>query len=300
MIQSILKWFKTPYFYNPSVKFKLKISFFHGLFVFLFLYIFRPFYLYSFQEIILQYTLGLGLGAFVGTFIVLYIPPLIFKNYFHEENWTIGRNLLLILTGVTFIAILLWYFGEMFKEPYNLKSFSFLEFLFYTFLISIFPLTFFVFLNEKNIRRKRRKRARLINKHNTEKLKKVEEKIKVIKEENGDSKVEIFSENQKESIKFRLKELVYITSQGNYASFFIKKNNILKEKVLRITLTEINKILADNSSILRCHKSYIVNTKFIKDISGNARGYLLKSDILPFDIPVSRKFSKQSLLKLLK
>ena len=61
-----------PYYFNPTIKFKLKISFYHGLFLFLFLYIFKPFYLIEFEVIVLKYTLGIGIVAFLATFIVLY------------------------------------------------------------------------------------------------------------------------------------------------------------------------------------------------------------------------------------
>ena len=68
---------------------------------------------------------------------------------------------------------------------------------------------------------------------------------------------------------------------------------------MRVTLTKIEKELQDYNKIIRCHKSYIVNVNFINNINGNARGYLLKSDEIPFNIPVSRSFSKQSLKSLL-
>ena len=85
-MKTILHWLSTPYYFNPTIKFKLKMSFFHGLFVFLFLYIFRPFYLAQFEIIILEYTLGIGIIAFLATFAILYIPALIFKEYFNEDN----------------------------------------------------------------------------------------------------------------------------------------------------------------------------------------------------------------------
>ena len=157
-MKNILNWLSKPYYFNPSIKFKLKIGFYHGIFVFLFLYIFRPFYLTQFNVIILEYTLGIGLIAFLGTFLVLYIPALIFKEYFNEDNWTIGRNLFLMAIGVTFIGIILWYFGEIYKEPYNLKKLTLLQFLSYTFLVSLIPLTFFIFINERNVREKRQKK----------------------------------------------------------------------------------------------------------------------------------------------
>ena len=63
---------------------------------------------------------------------------------------------------------------------------------------------------------------------------------------------------------------------------------------------KIESFLKDYDFIIRCHKSYIVNTKYVNKVTGNARGYLLKCNILDFYIPVSRKFSKKSLLTLVK
>jgi hypothetical protein len=290
-MKSIISWLNTPYYFNTSIKFKLKISFYHGLFLFLFLYIFKPFYLIEFEVIVFNYTLGIGIVAFLATFITLYFPALIFKEYFNEDNWTIGRNLFLMIIGITFIGILLWYFGEMYKEPYHLRKITLLQFLSYTFLISLIPLTFFVFINEKSVREKREKKVLEIK------------EIKRVKEINNykelTKEVTINSDNGKEKINFNIDDLVYITSQGNYASFFLKDGNDLKEKILRVTLIKILVELKGYSNIIKCHKSYIVNINYINDISGNARGYLLKSKLISFNIPVSRKFSKQSLQSLL-
>lgn len=292
-MKNIFSWLSTPYYFNPSTKFKLKVSFSFGLFVFLFLYIFRPFYLSQFQIIILEYTIGIGLISFLGTFILLFIPPFLFKNYFNEDNWTLGRNIFLIVFGILFIGTFLWYFGEMYKEPYNLRKLSLLEYLTYTFLVTSLPVLFFIFNDERRIREKRQKRVDDIKNYKEQKI--IEQNQKL------EEKIIIYSDNKKEHLTFNINDLVYITSQGNYASFFIKKGGKeLKEKILRVTLTKIAEKLNDYPNVIRCHKSYIVNTKFIVDISGNARGYLLKSDFISFDIPVSRKFSKQSLQSLLR
>lgn len=291
-MKNILNWLSTPYYFNPTIKFKLKVSLFHGLFIFLFLYVFRPFYLIEFEVIILEYTLGIGIIAFLATFIILYFPALIFKEYFNEDNWTIGRNLFLMAIGITFIGIILWYFGEMYKEPYHLKKLSLLQFLSYTFLVSLIPLTFFIFINEKNVREKREKRVFEIKEINRKKEINISKKLT--------KEISINSDNGKENITFHIDNLVYITSQGNYASFFLKNESDLKEKILRVTLTKIATELKEYSYIIRCHKSYIVNINIINDISGNARGYLLKSDFIPIDIPVSRSFSRESLQKLIR
>jgi hypothetical protein len=292
-MKRIASWLKTPYYFNPSSRFKLKISFFFGLFVFLFLYIFRPFYLSQFTVIILEYTIGIGSIAFLGTFFMIFVPPLIFKDYFNEDKWTVGRNLFLILIGVIFIGSFLWYFGEMYKEPYHLRKLSLLEYLTYTLLVSSLPLTFFVFSDERKTRYKRQKRI--------DHIRNLKEQKKIEKNQKLEEKIIFYSENKRENLTITVKNLVYVTSQGNYASFFIRneEKNGLKEKILRVTLTKIEEELKDYPNIVRCHKSYIVNTKFIIDISGNARGYLLKSNLIYFNIPVSRSFSKQSLQSLL-
>ncbi|MCH3881348.1 MULTISPECIES: LytTR family DNA-binding domain-containing protein [Tenacibaculum] len=290
-MRKILDWLSIPYYFSSSNKFKVKISFCIGLFVFIFLYVFKPFNLVSLEGLLLKYTSAIGLIAFFGVFFVLYIPALIFKNYFNEDNWTIGRNLLLIIVGILFNGILIWYITSYIKSSENFENLDLLTFLKYTYLVGTIPVVFFIFINEKNVREKREKRAQDINKYNKEK--------RELKKKELDLKTEIFSENKKESISFNINDLVYITSQGNYASLFLKKDEEIKEKILRVTLNKVEEKLKVYPNIIRCHKSYIVNSNFVIDIEGNARGYLLKSDIIPINIPVSRSFSKQSLQKLI-
>ena len=291
-MKSILSWLSTPYYFNPSLQFKLKTSFSFGLFVFIFLYIFKPFTLASLQEILFGYTLGIGIITFLGSFFALYVPPFIFKNYFDEDKWTIGRNLFFTIITIFFLGSILWYFGDLYKKERGITNISYLDFILYTFLVGIIPVFLFIFTNEKNVRERRKKKASEIRE---QKKKKLLEKQKKIKNE-----IVIYSDNKKEHLTIKINNLVYITSQGNYASFFIKKDdNLLKEKILRVTLTKTEEALDDYPNIIRCHKSYIVNTNFIIDIKGNARGYLLKSKYVTLDIPVSRSFSRQSLQGLL-
>ena len=278
-----------PYYFNPSIKFKSKVSLVFGFF-FSFLYIFEPFTLSTFKEYLFDYTLGIGLVTFVGTLIVLIIPPILFKNYFNENKWTIGRNLIYIGLCIIFIGTILWFFGQFFKQETTIKHINYFTFIYYTFLVSALPLIIFISFNEKNIRQKREETAKEINDFKNAKLE-VNLPLKI---------VIISSENNKESFSIEVEKLVYITSEGNYVSFFIIDNNELKEKILRVTLIKIESFLKDYDFIIRCHKSYIVNTKYVNKVTGNARGYLLKCNILDFYIPVSRKFSKKSLLTLVK
>ena len=69
---------------------------------------------------------------------------------------------------------------------------------------------------------------------------------------------------------------------------------------MRVTLTKIIENLKEYPNIIRCHKSYIINSDYVLDISGNARGYLLKIKFISINVPVSRSFSKQSLQSLIR
>ena len=291
-MKSILSWLKTPYFFNPSTKFKFKISLIFGLFVFVFLYVFKPFTLSSYEVFLLEYTAIIGVFTFSGSFFMLYVPPLIFKSYFKEDSWNVGKNIFLILISIVLIGILLWFFAGSYKESKGVENISLPLFLLYSLLVGAIPTFFSVYINEKITRVKREKRAQEITSYKKEKLLEKKNKLK--------HSITIYSENKKESISFNISDLVYVTSQGNYASFFIKnKTDSLKEDILRVTLSKIEIQLENYPGIIRCHKSYIVNTSYIEDIFGNARGYLLKSYLIPFNIPVSRSFSKQSLQSLL-
>lgn len=288
-MESFLKWLSTPYYFNPSKWFKLKASFSLALLVFVFLYVFRPFSISSLSDnIILEYTLGIGLVSFLSSLYLFFIPSFIFKNFFNEDNWTIGRNLLFIFMSLLFVGSILWVFASFYRTNNHISHISYPLFLAYTYLTGSFPIFLLIVINEKKVRLRREKRAK---------------EIKIIKsKENNIHKKEIiiYAENNKEYLKVVVDKLVYITSQGNYASFFFVKDNDLKEKVLRVTLNKITKELESFDTIIRCHKSYLINKDFIDSISGNARGYLIQSSLVPFQIPVSRSFCKESLEKIAK
>ena len=73
----------------------------------------------------------------------------------------------------------------------------------------------------------------------------------------------------------------------------------IKEKIIRNTLTKIAIELKEYTTIKRCHKSYIINTKLMDSISGNARGYYLISELNCVKIPVSRSFKKEEIESLI-
>jgi len=114
--------------------------------------------------------------------------------------------------------------------------------------------------------------------------------------EKKDSLVTIKSDT-KEDLSINLKKLVYIEAQENYSRIVWMEENIIKEKLLRVTLKNIEGQITD-STIIRCHRSFIINSNFNFTISGNSNGYLLKSKLFKESIPISRSLGKEIVSKL--
>ena len=284
----ILNWLKKPYFFINSSKHNILLSFGVGCFIFLFLYIFQPYSISNTLNNKLLYTAGFGFITFVLKSFFFTIPPLIFKEYFRDENWTVGRHIMLLILLVSSITFCNYFYNLFVQNTDNMDLLSLEIFFLYTFSVSIFPIIIFIFISEKLHRVFREKNSKKIMKF----------KVSTPVEKNNED-VNILADNNKENISFNTANLVYITSNSNYASLFINTNNGVEEHILRSTLSKIYKNLENNKNIIRCHKSYIINAKNMDSISGNARGYFLESKLLTNQIPVSRSFKKEDLNNLI-
>ena len=101
----------------------------------------------------------------------------------------------------------------------------------------------------------------------------------------------------REEFTINLKNLVYIEAQENYSKIVWTEDRRVKEKLLRVTLKNLEKQVVE-STIVRCHRSYIINTNVDFDILGNSNGYWLKSDLVKHTIPISRSIGKEIVRKL--
>ena len=82
--------------------------------------------------------------------------------------------------------------------------------------------------------------------------------------------------------------------------FLLNDDDIVIEKVIRITLQTTETLLEKYKEvIIKCHRSYLVNTFHFNNIQGNARSYTLESLKIKNSIPVSRNFPKERLNTLI-
>jgi adenylate cyclase len=101
----------------------------------------------------------------------------------------------------------------------------------------------------------------------------------------------------REVLRFNLKQLLFVEAQENYSRIVWLDNDQVKERLLRVTLKHIEAQIRDKS-IVRCHRSYMINMTVDYTITGNSNGYHLKSKLFPDTIPISRKLGKEIVNKL--
>lgn len=259
-----------------------------GLFVFLFLCVFKPFRLVELHgDNLVPFSFGISVIVVCVFFTTLFLFPIIFKKYFNPDHWTVGKSVMIVATSLALNGFFGWLYSLSSKTE-GVPTESLGAFLLYSLAVGTLPAIFLCIVDERVTRKKREKIALIINKGTLEK--------KILPKPGAT--ILLKSENNKEELIVPISDLVYLTSDGNYVSVFLKKEGGLKERVLRTTLTKTAIDLSMYKNMIRCHKSYVINTNYVKKIHGNARGYVLKSPIIPFEIPVSRNFPKGSLKNL--
>ncbi len=97
-------------------------------------------------------------------------------------------------------------------------------------------------------------------------------------------KITLRGTNSLEVVEFA--DILFVEAQSSYSRIVFLKNGVEKELLLSHPLSEYEELLPDNV-FCRIHRSYLVNTKHIKKISGdNANQVMMNNGLL---IPISRR-----------
>ncbi len=293
-MQPLFARFKRPYFVNTHPMAHFFISLGLGTFIFLFLYVFKPFDIERVGSDLFLYTLGFGGVTFMVAFICCLLFFTILKTYVNNDTWTVGKNIFFLIFTLLAIAFCNHWYNligvEVFRHTRNISLYnSVLN----TLIVGVFPIVLYTLYTEIYFRRKREKVASDLMKNRKEYSKKLSLLYDLPKISQN---ITLVADDTSDNLTFSLHQLIYVTCERNYSSFFLATDNGIEEKILRIPLHKIMQKFSDHPQIIRCHKSFIVRSNFIQRISGNARGYQLHMKHLDFTIPVSRNFSKSVLL----
>ena len=107
----------------------------------------------------------------------------------------------------------------------------------------------------------------------------------------GNQLIKIESDT-KEFVELRISDFLYAEAQDNYTLIVFKQDKKKNEKILRTTLANVEKQLR-YQNIVRCHRSYIINTAFEYTYHKIDNKAVLKNAEMDISIPVSRTKEKE-------
>lgn len=249
-------------------------AWFFGVFVFLFLFIFKPFGLDSTGPDLLRITLGYGVVCFLVMIFLNVFVMRIFPGYFEEDRWTLGRDLFWSMVNVMLIGFCNLLFSSwMGISNMNWKTIVILQI--YTGLVGIFPVVVSLLWKENRLRNKHMRASEALP-------------LKLTFIHEASTSIHVASENQGESFDLDKNDLLYLHSAENYVEVYFLENGKIQKRIIRNTLKQFAKDWEGETALFRCHKSYLINLSRVRAVTGNAQGLKAQVEHVDTTIPISR------------
>jgi len=293
----MLELLRQPFPFSTQTGQRLRTALLFGLFVFLFLFIFRPFGMGAMgtRQLALA-TFLYGVVCFTVLTAWFLLLPLLFPGIFRESAWTVWKEILHSMACVLAVCagnILFthYYFHEAFTVPLVLK------FLWMTVSVSIIPIILMVLLRQVRLMRSFSRQAVELDRQLPVRTGGIppeegisgemapEEGVDRKAEETGE--IEFRSENGQDSIYLPVTDFLYAEAADNYVKVFYQGGY----KIIRSSLKRLEDDVSAYEQIFRCHRTYLVNLDKVVHISGNAQGYKLHLEGTGLLIPVSRSLN---------
>lgn len=286
MIRKILGVLKSPYPFDPSFLSLFLYGAGSGLFVTLFFIAFEPFGFSLLPEAPRRaFFIGYGMATFLAIAVNGLLLPRLWPRWFREESWSLGRQILwmswVTLTiglGCTLLSGALCAFYGLPAHWVQLRTIV-LD----AFLIAIFPITV---INLVNSARLLQRSARVVQEAN-QRLERPDRPLTPAAD--VPAQVEIVAENNRDSLRVALADLLCIQAEENYVRVLARDGK--PAPLLRSSLGRVERQLHPFSPrLFRCHRAFIVNTAQIARVDGNAQGLKLTLRDSPAVIPVARRY----------
>ena len=275
MLRILIQKYPAP---RPVLK-SLIIAVLTGVFIALFLLYFEPFNFHLNTDG--NKVFHLSFFGCITTFVLvlfLYVFPLLLPNLFSDKNWKLGYQMLFYMLVLIVIAI----FNSIYSNYMNSIPFgwdSYWLILSRTSVLGVLPIALITFFNYHLKVKSNLNLANNILKNKKEFLK-----------DSKEATHQISTDLKNETFSFSEHDFNYAIADGNYTDINSLNENTLKKVTYRVTLSSLETQLKEASTIVRCHRSYMVNLKKVKNISGNAQGLRLELINQSEIIPVSRKY----------
>jgi len=273
----MLKFLNKPYPFNDDLRHNAKIILFISLGILAFLLIFQPIKIdaFSIKEII-HLVFGLAISTFLVLSLNLIVLPSLFPKIFDNSTWNIKReiiwNLWILLTISS--SDLLFY-----TQLFDVLEIRFSD-IGKIILLGFLQVAVLIVINQERLLRSHLKSAQQLNK---KLLESKQQKEKLIHFE---------SDYKKDNLSISPDSLLVIKSADNYIEVYYKSEGAVKKQLIRSSLKKVIETINESDYIIRCHRTFIVNTNHIKEIEGNSQGYKLYFEMLDFPVLVSLQYIK--------
>lgn len=264
-----------------------------------------PSYFYSRQNII---YLILATAIFALTFINLY-KPFSSESWYHVSEFKFFIfSSLIILTGVLVVVIsriTMYYFGK--KREITVKAYI-IWIILEIFFMSLFYTIYTIHLNPEREYLQAFKESSINTglvlllpysiihlyfsyRENKTRLQWIEEGQ--IQSVHSHKIYSFYDEKNEFRLSVNRNNLLYIESADNYVYIWYLAKGILTRFILRNSMKAIEEQL-NNTNVLRCHRSYIVNLDNINSIRRQKEGIYVEFEMKDIpDIPISKKYSEK-------
>lgn len=277
IVKNILKRLNEPFPEDISLVNKIRSKIGIGIFVTLFLYILRPFGLtyYGNEALLICVKFGL-VTVFAGVAYNLFsIYILGLKK--DMSSWTLWKWIVSAIVLIIFISICNYLFMSSLEGWEGFSWANFLGMVIITFIVGIFPIIFSGMIIQMNAYKRNQIKAKDMQ---TGLIPKKTEALRVM----------LTDENNRNNYSFDLANLLYIEAMQNYVSVYHLTTGKIEKTIFRNTVKRIEVQVA-KSPLIRCHRSFLVNTNLIEKVVGNAQGLRLTlKGLEDRTIPVSRKY----------
>ena len=272
MINSLSK----KYPFNDDLKLNLKSIIGISLGVFLFLLFFQPLTPQN-TDFNNKLLILAGFGAITMVLLILFriLIPSIFPKSIVTGNWNFKKEIIINLFFLIFNSVAFVFFARYVGK---------IEITFHKtiliILISLTSLVVLIIINEYTFLK-----AQIQNLTNQEK---VSEDIIASKE---NIEIEFESENKSEYFQLSIEQIILIKSANNYIEVIYKQNEKVNRRLIRSTLKNTEELFSKYPSMVRCHRSCIINKDFIQKITKGTDGLKLNLFDYPQEIHVSRQYA---------
>lgn len=286
MFSKIRIYLRQPFPFEISPIRILLFSFMTGLFVSVFLLVFKPFgsgaYIQEGRAWILW---GYGFVTFLVLQVDLLVWPAVFPGFFNETKWNVAKGI-----GIQFWHIVSIGAANLFYAAFvggnKIRLLAIPGYLLQALAVGFFPITIGVFSIQSILLKRRAESARRLNEGI------LSSEGRTAGPESKPQIVAFSSEGEKEKVEIRLQDLLFIKSVDNYVEIYRTDNGQIKRIFLRSSLKRIEQDLKDHPFLFKCHRAFMVNVNNISKVAGNSQGYQLIFKGIDFVIPVSRNTSK--------